>query len=251
MYCVLRLHRHTVRIRAQRGFSTYISMPRIALVDNEIELRREVATFLRSHGHQVTELESCAELRGSVATAVSDILVVDRTLPDGDGLHVVGELMQKHREMGVIMFTARGTQSERLDGLRQGVDHYLNKTVPLEELQAVIHSLSRRISALADWRIDPTEWVLMNPEGQRISLTRQEYQLLDQLNNASSRYLTRAQIVLALGKHQGNYDARSLDVLVSRLRKKVSAVTRQPLPLKTVHGTGYSLSIPLSRYASS
>jgi two-component system phosphate regulon response regulator PhoB len=80
-------------------------------------------------------------------------------------------------------------------------------------------------------------------------LTPQEYQFLNALNNAPSRVMTRTQIVQALGKHEDTYDARSLDALVLRLRKKVAAVTRQSLPLKTVHGTGYSLTSPLSRPA--
>lgn len=224
-------------------------MSKIALLDDEVELREEVASFLRSHGHQVTELGSCAELRASVATAPSDILVVDRMLPDGDGLETVTELTQKHRHMGVVMFTARDAAIEKVDGLRRGADHYLTKPVRLDELLAVIESLSRRVSMSSDWKIDSVEWNLVTPEGHLVSLTPQEYQFLNALNNAPSRVMTRTQIVQALGKHEDTYDARSLDALVLRLRKKVAAVTRQSLPLKTVHGTGYSLTSPLSRPA--
>jgi DNA-binding response OmpR family regulator len=222
-------------------------MSKIALLDDEAELREEVAAFLRSHGHQVTELGSCAELRASVATAPSDILVVDRMLPDGDGLDVVAEVTQRHRQMGVVMFTARDAGIDKVDGLRRGADHYLTKPVRLEELLAVIESLARRVSQSSDWKIDSVEWNVITPEGHVVSLTPQEYQFLNALNNAPSRVLTRQQIVHALGKHEDNYDARSLDALVLRLRKKVAAVTRQPLPLKTVHGTGYSLTSPFSR----
>ena len=195
----------------------------------------------------MTELGSCAELRASVATAPSDILVVDRMLPDGDGLDVVAEVTQRHRQMGVVMFTARDAGIDKVDGLRRGADHYLTKPVRLEELLAVIESLARRVSQSSDWKIDSVEWTVITPEGHVVSLTPQEYQFLNALNNAPSRVLTRQQIVHALGKHEDNYDARSLDALVLRLRKKVAAVTRQPLPLKTVHGTGYSLTSPFSR----
>lgn len=223
-------------------------MSKIALLEDEVELREEVAAFLRAHAHQVTELGSCAELRASVATALSDILVIDRMLPDGDGLHAVVGLLQKNRQMGVIAFTARDTADERLEGLQQGIDHYLSKPVSLQELLAVINNLSRRVSVTSDWKIDTVEWMLINPERRRILLTPQEYQFLNALNNAPSRVLTRPQIMLALGKHQDTYDARSLDALVLRLRRKVSAVTRQSLPLKTVHGMGYSLTSPLSHH---
>lgn len=224
------------------------TMSKIALLDDDVELREEVATYLRAKGYQVTELGSCAELRASVATAVSDILVVDRMLPDGDGLHAAVSLTQRHRQTGVIVFTARDTPADRLEGLLQGVDHYLTKPVPLAELLAVIGNLSRRVCVSSDWKIDPVEWMLINPERRRILLTPQEFQFLDALNSAPSRVLTRPQIVQALGKQQGTYDLRSLDALVLRLRRKVSAVTRQSLPLKTVHGTGYSLTCPLSRH---
>jgi DNA-binding response OmpR family regulator len=125
----------------------------------------------------------------------------------------------------------------------------LTKPVRLDELLAVIESLSRRVSMSSDWKIDSVEWNLVTPEGHLVSLTPQEYQFLNALNNAPSRVMTRTQIVQALGKHEDTYDARSLDALVLRLRKKVAAVTRQSLPLKTVHGTGYSLTSPLSRPA--
>jgi two-component system OmpR family response regulator len=222
-------------------------MSKIALLDDEAELREEVAAFLRSHGHQVTELGSCAELRASVATAPSDILVVDRMLPDGDGLDVVTEVTQRHRQMGVVIFTARDAAAEKVDGFRRGADHYLTKPVQLDELLAVIDSLSRRVSQSSDWKIDSVEWNLITPEGHVVALTPQEYLFLSALNNVPSRVLTRHQIVQALGKHEDSYDARSLDALVLRLRKKVAAVTRQFLPLKTVHGTGYSLTSPFSR----
>lgn len=239
-------HRATERTLAtQAAFAAYIPMPKIAFVDDEVEVREKAADFLRGHGHQVTELGSCAELRCSVAIAVPEILVVARMLPDGDGLHAVAELMHEHSQMGVIMFTSCDTVAERLDCLRQGADHYLTKPVSFEELLAVIKSLSRRISVSSDWKIDSVECSLINPERRRISLTPQEYQFLDALNNAPWRLLTRTQIVRALGKRHDNYSERSLDALVLRLRKKVSAVTSQSLPLKTVHGTGYSLTRPL------
>lgn len=222
-------------------------MSKIALVDDEVELREGVAAFLRGHGHQVTELGSCAGLRGSLANAPSDIALVDRTQPDGDGLHAVAELLHKHSQMGVIMFTARDTLAERRDGLHHGADHYLAKPVSFEELLAVIKSLSRRVNFTSDWKIDSVDFSLINLERRRISLTPQEYRFLDALNNAPWRSLTRTQIMHALDKRHDNYSERTWMRSFCACAKSLGS--HQPtFAAKNIHGTGYSLTVPLLRH---
>lgn len=220
-------------------------MARIALVEDELALREEMAEYLRSADHSVVELGTCAELRASVYTSPPDVLIADRFLPDGDALDTAITLAHLNPHMGLVIFTALENSADRVEGLRYGVDHYLTKPIQLPELLAVTESLMRRLSLATAWKLDHINWTILTPEGLPINLTPQEYQFIDALNSAPNLTLTRTQIMKALGKSILNYEARSLDALVLRMRKKAATISRQPLPVKTVHGTGYALTTQL------
>ena len=107
-------------------------------------------------------------------------------------------------------------------------------------------TLSRRLQGNQIWRLSTAEWCLTSPDNQAIPLTGLEYVFLSALAQHSPKALTRMSLLEALGKRQDSYDPRNLDALVLRLRKKVAEATKVPLPLKTIHGSGYSLSLPMT-----
>ena len=215
-------------------------MPKILLLEDESELREEVAEFLSDMGHEVTEVASIRQFRQFFPSAVYDVVVIDRGLPDGDGMDLVEDLRQGGHRCGIVVFTARDSALDRVQGYQSGADHYVTKPIRMDEFGAVIQALMWRIKPPGHWWIEGGEGHLVSPHGNRIKLTSQERMFLEVLGQSAPRTLTRHQIATALGKDLSQYDTRSMDALVMRLRKKVAEQTQESLPIRTHHGSGYS-----------
>lgn len=214
-------------------------MATVILLDDEADIREEFAAYLQGLGHSVQTVGTIKQFLSLFLTHRPDIAVVDRSLPDGDGLDMVKELRDQGVRFGVIMFTAKDATQDRIDGFKAGVDHYLTKPVRLQELGAVLDSLTWRLKATASWRLIVATWELKVPGGAVIKLTAQESAFLQVLVELSGQTVNRKKVVQSLGKNFANYDPRNLDVLVLRLRKKVANATSAVFPVKTVHGVGY------------
>ena len=117
-------------------------MANVILLDDEEDIRVEFAAFLQSMGHEVQTAGSIKQFLALFLTHPPDLALIDRNLPDGDGLELVKSLREQGVRCGVIMFTARDATQDRIDGFRTGVDHYLTKPVRLQELAAVMQSLT-------------------------------------------------------------------------------------------------------------
>lgn len=221
-------------------------MAHLLLLDDEADLREEVADFLRTRGHFVSEAGSLAEFRAQQLRHPCDIALIDRMLPDGDGLQLVDELRQASATCGLIVLTARDTSVDRISGYHHGADHYVTKPVNLDVLAAIVDALGRRLPRKAGWALQAGNWQLLPPAGPRIPLTAQEYSFIQALAKVGMQVLTRKKILAALGKDYLSYDPRSLDALLLRLRRKAQAAGVDALPIKTVHGVGYVLSEPVS-----
>lgn len=217
-------------------------MIRILLLDDERELREEIADYLRGAGFEVDEAGTLRQFHQQFSADRYPVVVIDRTLPDGDGLDLVEELRRGERQCGIVVFTARDASQERIQGYERGADHYLTKPIRLDELVAVLKALARRLAPAVHWQLRESDWSLLIPGAPAIRLTAQEHALLRGLARSRTRSLTRSQIVEELGKDAETYDSRNLDALVLRLRRKVAEASDQALPLKAVHGTGYALT---------
>lgn len=214
-------------------------MATVILLDDEVDIRDEFAAYLRGLGHEVQTVGTIKQFLGLFVTQKPDIAVVDRSLPDGEGLDLVKEFRDQGVRCGVIMFTAKDSTQDRIDGFKSGVDHYLTKPVRLQELGAVVQSLTWRLQATASWRLVLATWELKAPGGVVIKLTAQESAFLQVLVEQAGQTVNRKKVVQSLGKNFADYDPRNLDVLLLRLRKKVAGATSAVFPVKTVHGAGY------------
>lgn len=214
-------------------------MATVILLDDEEDIRDELAQYLQGVGHVVRGVGSIRQFSKLFLTHKPDIALVDRRLPDGDGLDLVRDLREQGVRCGVIMFTAKDSTQDRIDGFKSGVDHYLAKPVRLQELGAVVESMVWRLRASSCWRMSLSTWELKTPSGHVISLTGQESAFLQVLMEKAGETVSRKKVVEALGKNFIDYDPRNLDALLMRLRKKVASVTTLTLPVKTVHGAGY------------
>ncbi len=218
-------------------------MTKVLLLDDEQDLREEVASFLRERGgFEVVEVGTIKQFYQYFKPESFDIVVLDAMLPDGDGAAIAEEVRRDHPRCGVVMFTARDSTRDRINGYRSGVDHYITKPIRMDEFLAMLEALARRVCTPPAWSLQLGGWSLTSPQGVTVRLTAMEYRFLAALNARHGQTLTRRQLIDQLGKDAATYDDRNLDALVLRLRRKVRELTEEDLPLKTVHGAGYVLS---------
>lgn len=214
-------------------------MASILILEDERDLREEIADYLLNIGHEVKAVETNKQFLAYASTQSPDIAIIDRMLPDGDGLVLVDEIRRQGARMGVIVLTAMGEEHERIKGYAAGVDHYLTKPLRLQELGAVLSALAWRMQIGDSVLFVLQAWDLLVPSGQSLRLTAQEVIFLTTLLKSKGTVVSRRKLIEALGKNVSEYDPRNLDALLLRLRRKVSGATPTALPVKTVHGVGY------------
>jgi two-component system OmpR family response regulator len=210
-------------------------MTTVALLEDEADLREEIADFLAARGHRVLQAGTLAEFTPLAAQA--RIAVLDVMLPDGSGLDALRQLRARSGRTGIIVLTALGALGDRVAGLNGGADHYLVKPFKLLELEAMIEALLRRVGR--EWVFEPRRGVLIGPDDQALELTDLEKVFVGLFARAGGRPVSRRQIVEALNQDWASYDLRRLDTLVSRLRARWHRRTGGELPLRTVHREGY------------
>ena len=218
-------------------------MARIALLEDEILLRKELAAFLSKRDHEVAQAGTLAEFWPLMPQV--DIAILDLMLPDGSGEEVARRLRQEHPRVGILMLTARGAIQDRLQGLDAGADHYLVKPFRLVELAAIIDALLRRLGT--GWRLDGQRRLLIAPDGFSSALSVAEMTLFNLLCGHPGEVVTQRTLVEALGFDWLDYDRRRLDKLVSRLRHRWQEESGEELPLRTEYRHGYSFGALIQR----
>jgi two-component system OmpR family response regulator len=192
------------------------------------------------------------EVDRQMAGSRIDLIVLDLMLPGEDGLSVCKRLRARS-QVPIIMLTAKGDEVDRILGLEIGADDYLSKPFNPRELLARIRAVLRRSTITAlnptaggarvlgfhGWRIDRVLRELRNPDGARVTLTDAEFGLLQAFCERPGRVLSRDQLIdVTQGRSAGVFE-RSIDILVSRLRRKIESDPHQPSLIKTVRSRGY------------
>lgn len=226
---------------------------RVAVLEDDPELRDAILLpGLRDFGFEVTAAGTAAELYRHMVKNAFDMVVLDMGLPDEDGLSVVRHL-QELPDLGIVMLTGNHSRNDRVRALREGADAYLAKPADIEVLAATLHSLSRRIrrraapevalektaDASARWHLDTDGWCLVSPRGQVIALSAPERRLLSTLIAAAGAPVDREALIALVTKDVYNFDPHRLDMMIHRLRRKISKCTNETVPLLTARGTGY------------
>lgn len=234
---------------------TLLAKPRVAVVEDEADLRASMVDFLHHRGYPVWSAGSAEELYRHLAGTSIDVLVLDVNLPGEDGLSVAAHLGGRGRRIAILMLSGRTGIDDRLAGLHAGANRYLTKPIDLRELVANIDAawdaLSRQSppAAVVDdgaWRIDTVQWTLVAPNDRRAALTANEYLLLLRLvDEGVGQPVPKAAVDASLGGV--TQDFNRIDLTLARLRKKVLDKTGEPLPIKAAHGKGLMLTAPLSR----
>ena len=220
----------------------------IVLVEDHGALRRATAHLLRQEGHRVTALSCAEELEDVTATSGADLFILDLNLPGESGLSLARRLRSAHPDLGIIMLTGRDQPEDMTAGFGQGADQYLIKPIEPRTLLAAIEALTRRIKPSAQTghplTVDRTTQILNGP-GNATRLTASEIDLLTALNRAPGQRLEHFQVAEFLGQQEDNYNKASLEVRLTRLRKKLIEAGAQTDCLKAIRNEGYQLCVPL------
>lgn len=217
------------------------------LLEDEPVLRGELGEFLEHIGYVPQCVASLAEFDRHFDARRHRLAIIDIGLPDGSGLALIQRLRQGGQQLGVIVFSAHNTSADRVGGLECGADHYLGKGCDLDELEATLAALSRRLGlgqCRARWQLELGPQRLLLPGAPPVALSRQDALVLQCLMRAAGESVSRRQIVQALGADYLDYDQRRLDTQMRRLRRKVQDESGQLLPVKTLRGSGYCFYAP-------
>lgn len=217
--------------------------PHILVVDDDERIRTLLARYLRENGFLATAVDSAAQADDLMTTISFDALVIDIMMPGEDGLSMT-ERLRTASDIPIMLLTARGAPEDRIQGLEKGASDYLAKPFEPRELVLRLEGLLRRsalppkdsVVRFGPFSFDPARGELANG-GERVRLTDAELHLLRTLAAKPGAPIPRA--VLAQ-KELGVFD-RSIDVQVTRLRRKIEDDPRSPQHLKTVRGVGYAL----------
>lgn len=228
------------------------SSPHLLVVDDDREICDLLARFLTKHGYRVTTARDGREMRKALVEWRIDLVILDLMLPGEDGLSLCRELRAKSA-IPIIMLTAMGEETDRIVGLEMGADDYLPKPFNPRELLARAKAVLRRadgavqsvprtggnVLRFAEWKLDLNRRRLESPEGALVDLTAGEFDLLVAFAEHPQRVMNRDQLLdLSRGRGAIPFD-RSVDIQVSRLRRKIEADPKEPELIKTVRGGGY------------
>jgi two-component system phosphate regulon response regulator OmpR len=225
---------------------------RILVVDDDPEIRKLLARYIESQGFRVLLAANCRELHDRLASHHVDLIVLDVMLPDGSGLEACRDLRAQRSNVPIILLTALKEDVDRIIGLEIGADDYLGKPFNPRELIARVRAvLRRRVESLPPpseaklyrfegFTADPQTRRVTGPSGGDIELTGAEFDLLRTFLERPGRVLSRDQLLDLTRGRDGDVLDRSIDVLVSRLRRKLAEGGASQL-FKTVRNGGYQL----------
>lgn len=236
---------------AGRWFMDAVS--RIAVVEDDPDISRMMVSYMAEHGFDVAPARSGRDLDRVMSTSKVDCVILDVGLPGEDGLSICRRLRSKST-VPIIMVTGRGTETDRIVGLELGADDYLPKPFNPRELVARVRAVLRRSAIAAEpppqanppkvlmfegWRLDTARRQLFDPTGTPRSLTSGEFNILALFCQHPRRVLSRDDLLDMLhGRAAAVFD-RSIDVQISRLRRKIEADMKDPTFIKTVRYGGY------------
>ena len=224
-------------------------MTRIGLIEDNADYRTEVAFHLDRAGFAIALQSDGGDIDAQLAASPCDLLVLDLGLPVEDGLVIARRLRRQNTGLGIVMLTARGSLDDRLAGLEEGADAYLVKPVDMRELVATLHSVLRRLTVATSpseaWSLNRNTLSLTTPSGDDVAVTATEMDLLKCLTAAAPEPVSREALAAAMGHPEFDFDYRRLEVIFSRLRKKIETATTSESPIRAARGRGYVFAAPV------
>jgi two-component system, OmpR family, response regulator len=227
---------------------------RLIVVDDEPDLRSMIAEYLGKQGFTVETAAGGRELDVHLAGGLPDLLILDVNMPGEDGL-AIARRIRARSALPILMLTAADDVVDRVVGLEMGADDYLTKPFDLRELRARIRALLRRAAPVAvaapsesDLKsrvpfgrvtLDLDGRRLIESDGTELTLTSTEFDLLEAFARHPNRVLSREQLLNLAHEPDSDVFDRSIDIRITRIRRKVEQDPSNPQTIKTVRGAGY------------
>jgi two-component system OmpR family response regulator len=222
------------------------AMPKLLLIEDDDETAMEIVGELTHRGYAVERAATGTAGIELARAGNHDVLIVDRLLPEIDGLIIIETLRREHRRAPVLVLSALGAPDERVRGLRAGADDYLAKPFSLVELIARVEALLRSpaVSRETRLRVGPLELDLITHtvmrSGRKIDLLPREFQLLEYMMRRPDQMVTRAMLFENAWKYRFVPDSDLADVHMEKLRRKIDAPGDELL-IQNVRGAGFIL----------
>lgn len=236
-----------------------MTAPTIVLVEDDPALRMLTMRALQENGYTVRPASAAPEMWLALEKGPVDLVLLDIMLPGTSGLDLCRALRQKC-DVPIIFISARASETDRVVGLELGADDYLAKPFGTRELVARVRAVLRRPAldrqtaereartiSFDGWTVNLPRRELLAPSGASIDLTGAEFDLLIALLDHAQRVIARERLIELSRTRLGDSSDRSIDVLVSRLRRKLSSAGKEA-PIITVRGIGYMLNVPVDRH---
>ncbi len=232
--------------------------PRLMIVDDDTDIRETLRDYFEMQEFEVSEAENGDALRAALKKGRFDIVLLDLRLPGEDGLSLC-RFLRQDAKTGIIMLTGESDPVDRIVGLEMGADDYVAKPFELRELLARVKSVLRRLSAAGEaqkpaaaddrnrpetirfgtFEIDVASRVLRGRDGEVLPLTAMEFDLLRTFAERPNQVLTRDQLLEQAHDRDWEPFDRSIDVRITRIRRKIEDDPARPRFIRTVRGVGY------------
>ena len=228
---------------------------RVLIVDDDREVREMLAEYLASHGFEAETAGSGAEMRAALARGAPDVVLLDVRLPGEDGLTLARFLRERY-DVGIVMVTAAGEVVDRIVGLEMGADDYIAKPFDLRELLARVKSVVRRVQGapraaapvpaappqrvpVGRCQLDLRSRQLFGQDGVEVPITAMEFDLLKAFVDHPNQVLSRDRLLTLTRNREWEPFDRSIDIRITRVRRKIEEDPDNPRAIRTVRGAGY------------
>jgi DNA-binding response OmpR family regulator len=223
---------------------------KILVVEDNDALREATLAFLQQRGHYVRGVPTAEDVNDVTGGFVPDVYVIDLGLPDEDGLSLTRRLRASHPKAGIVITTARAQLGERVNGYQSGADLYLTKPVHPDELGAAVASIGARLQLDAkppgSLVLSAARLRLSGPKGV-VELSAGEASVLGALARAPGQSLERWQIAeIISGNEHSTPSAATIEMRITRLRRKLLEAGSEQPSIKAVHKVGYTLCCPVT-----
>lgn len=222
----------------------------ILVVEDQADLARHIVSALIRAGHTATAVHDGLEALNAILADPPHLVVLDVNLPSMDGFTILTRLRKAQCATRVLILTANSEVEDRVKGLNAGADDYLAKPFAMDELLARVNVLGRRGGAIAESDVLRLGDLLMDVphrrvtrKGERIELSPREFEVLQILMTEPGRIFTRNDICERIWQRDHQYDTRTVEIFIMRLRKKLEQEGR-PALIQTVRGVGYQMVEP-------
>ncbi|MEO8439739.1 MAG: response regulator transcription factor [Spartobacteria bacterium] len=223
---------------------------RVLVIEDDLRLARQVTRALRNAGHEADLRNDGADGLEAALLQGPDLVVLDLNLPGLDGLTVLARLREAHSSARILVLTARGGVNDRIQGLKAGADDYLPKPFSINELLARVEALGRRAAsptALDLLRVGDLQMDIQHRHvtraGRPIALSPREFDVLQVLMQEPGRVFSRTELCERIWQREHEYDTRTVEIFIARLRKKIDSGFAVPL-IQTHRYVGYTIRPP-------